>query len=316
MWVLCCWACMLMSACMQVRTSLHKQENGIGSIQSSMIHCQRDYSLQWHFCTRVDSPSFRFRWIHEKAALPGAEGAALSFSVFYGREFGSQLQSQIPLVVLLGCKDSAMRQSGLWHHHKPVLDVQIFFQNISCWGLIKLTPISQAACVQASWADVATLVAECSAIRPGPNNILWQKQAKEDVETRRDLTGSRPAIHSFSARLRVNTSLQIKCLSKNTTRAESSFTTGKEQSNCELFKANEGFHLIPSTTSLYCPLSDDTQRGTFSKGFNIGTDLNQPSSPSYYFVPVHSVWTPELPACKAQIAKSDPKKNLLFEILS
>lgn len=84
----------LMSACMQVRTtSPHKQGNGIGSIQSSMIHCQRDYSLQWHFCTRVDSPSFRFRWIHEKAALPGAEGSALSFSVFYGREFSSQLHS-------------------------------------------------------------------------------------------------------------------------------------------------------------------------------------------------------------------------------
>lgn len=135
----------LMSACMQVRTtSPHKQGNGIGSIQSSMIHCQRDYSLQWHFCTRVDSPSFRFRWIHEKAALPGAEGAALSFSVFYGREFSSQLQSQNPLIALLVCKDSAMRQSGLWHQHKPALDVQIF-QNISCWGLIKLTPISQAA---------------------------------------------------------------------------------------------------------------------------------------------------------------------------
>lgn len=51
----------LMSACVRVKaTCLRKQRNGIGSIQPSMIHCQRDYSLQWHFCKRVDSPSFRF----------------------------------------------------------------------------------------------------------------------------------------------------------------------------------------------------------------------------------------------------------------
>lgn len=101
----------LVSACMEVKTTNpHKQGNGIGSIQPSMIHCQRDYSLQWHFCTRVDSPSFRFRWIHEKAALPGAEGAALSFSVpslLYGREFSPRLQSRDPLLALPARKDSA-----------------------------------------------------------------------------------------------------------------------------------------------------------------------------------------------------------------
>lgn len=52
---------MLTSACVRVKaTCSHKQRNGIGSIQPTMIHCQRDYSLQWHFCKRVDSPSFRF----------------------------------------------------------------------------------------------------------------------------------------------------------------------------------------------------------------------------------------------------------------
>lgn len=107
----------LVSACMRVKTtSPHKQGNGIGSIQPSMIHCQRDYSLQWHFCTRVDSPSFRFRWIHEKAALPGAEGAALSFSVpslLYGSKFSPQLRSHNPLLAPLACKDSAMRQTSV-----------------------------------------------------------------------------------------------------------------------------------------------------------------------------------------------------------
>lgn len=165
----------LMSACMQVRTtSPHKQGNGIGSIQSSMIHCQRDYSLQWHFCTRVDSPSFRFRWIHEKAALPGAEGAALSFSVFYGREFSSQLQSQNPLIALLVCMDSAMRQSGLWHQHKPVLDVPIF-QSVCCLRTDKAhTKISGSAhlcrsvvCVQASRAELMLPLGLQSAAQSG-----------------------------------------------------------------------------------------------------------------------------------------------------
>lgn len=51
----------LMSACVRVKaTCSYKQRNGIGSIQPTMIYCQRDYSLQWHFCKRVDSPSFRF----------------------------------------------------------------------------------------------------------------------------------------------------------------------------------------------------------------------------------------------------------------
>lgn len=167
----------LMSACMQVRTtSPHKQGNGIGSIQSSMIHCQRDYSLQWHFCTRVDSPSFRFRWIQEKAALPGAEGAALSFSAFYRREFGSQLQSQNPLISLLLCKDSAMRQSGLWHQYKPVLDVQIF-QNIYCWGPIKLTPVSRAARTCTGVLFVCHIVSWCCHLGCRVRrNQVWAKQ--------------------------------------------------------------------------------------------------------------------------------------------
>lgn len=152
----------------------------------------------------------------------------------------------------------------------PIVDIQIF-QNISCWRPIKLTPTSQAArtCTGVLFVcehpELMLPLGLQSAAQSGlgQNNILWQKQAKEDVETHRDLTGSRPAIHSFSARLRVNTSLQIKCLSKSPTRAESSLTTGTDKSNCELFEANEWFHLFPSATSLYYALSDDTQRGTF-----------------------------------------------------
>lgn len=50
-----------MSACVRAKARCsHKQRKGIGSIQPTMIHCQRDYSLQCHFCKRVDSPSFRF----------------------------------------------------------------------------------------------------------------------------------------------------------------------------------------------------------------------------------------------------------------
>lgn len=108
---------------------------------------------------------------------------------------------------------------------------------------------ARAPFLQASWAWCRRLPLGLQSavqrvagqIRSGPNNSLWQKQAKEDVETRRDLTGSRPAIHSFSALLILNTSLRIhrKCLSKNTARIEFHITIRKERNNCGVFKANE-----------------------------------------------------------------------------
>lgn len=146
MWVLCCWACMC--------SCLHACKWGLQARinkETALVA----YSQAWSTAREIilcSGISARELTVHhldlggstKKAALPGAEGAALSFSVFYGREFSSQLQRQNPLIALLVCKDSAMRQSGLWHRHKPVLDVQIF-QNISCWEVIKLTPISRVA---------------------------------------------------------------------------------------------------------------------------------------------------------------------------
>lgn len=102
-------------------------------------------------------------------------------------------------------------------------------------------------------------------IRSRPNNSLWQKQAKEDVETRRDLTGSRRAIHSFSALLILNTSLWIhrKCLSKCTARIEFHITMLKEWNNCTfqskcLLGEYHLPHFIWSAELFYCTPTDDT----------------------------------------------------------
>lgn len=252
----------LVSACARAKaTCSHKQRNGIGSIQPAMIHCQRDYSLQWHFCKRVDSPSFRFCSVSTKRLHCLEQKELLFPSVsFIEEEFSSKLWSQNPLLAVLACKDSATRQLRLQHWDKSALDVLILGASPRR-GLIKLTkthppPVSWAArtwtrvlFLQAAWAWWCRLLLGLQSavqgvdvrIRSGPNNSLWQKQAKEDVETRRDLTGSRPAIHSFSALLILNTSLRIhrKCLSNNMARIEFHITMRKGWNGCGVSKANE-----------------------------------------------------------------------------
>lgn len=180
MWERCCWACMC--------SCLHACKWGLQArINKEMALVA--YSQAWSTAREIilcSGISARELTVHhldlggstKKAALPGAEGAALSFSVFYGREFSSQLQRQNPLIALLVCKDSAMRQSGLWHQHKPVLDIQIF-QNTSCWGLIKLTPISQAArtCTTPECCLCASILSWCCHLGCRvQRNQVWAKQ--------------------------------------------------------------------------------------------------------------------------------------------
>lgn len=132
---------------------------------------------------------------------------------------------------------------------------------------------TRALFVQASWAWCCRLLlglqsavqGEDGQIRSRPNNSLWQKQAKEDVETRRDLTGSRPAIHSFSALLILNTSLRIhrKCLSKNMARIEFHITIRKERKGHSkkmsewLLEEDHLPHFIWPAESFNCAPTDD-----------------------------------------------------------
>lgn len=136
--------------------------------------------------------------------------------------------------------------------------------------------------------QVSTWAAECSAIRSKPNNSLWQKQAKEDVETRRDLTGRRPAIHSFSARLRLNTSLRITC--KNTVRTEFHFTLTKYQSNSRLFEANGWIYFMWAAESFYCTYQMILQ------GHRLTACLGHPPTltPCYRSQSVSETWTKDI----------------------
>ena len=97
----------LVSACVHVKaTCSHKQRNGIGSIQPTMIHCQRDYSLQWHFCKRVDSPSFRFCSVSTKRLHCLKQKELLFPSVSFIEENSApNRRAQNPVLAALTCED-------------------------------------------------------------------------------------------------------------------------------------------------------------------------------------------------------------------